>query len=134
MLDPEFFTSTAGMRRYRGFMTEPCPSRKPRATLAKWGIVLGEDGALRMRGMMSGHPEFEGVGIITGPIWQLNIEKRLMRTAERWFTLDRGYHEDVSFDIEVEAIGPVGHYVAPCVAKQYLENMLRTFVQELAIY
>ena len=132
MLDPIFFTSTVEMRQYHALMIESCPLQKPRSTLTNWSIILGDDGAIRMRGLISGHPKFEGVGMVTGPVWQLNIENRLMRTAECWFRLDRGYHEDVPRDIEIEAIGPAGQYVAPCVANRYLEIILEMLQSELA--
>ena len=131
MLDPSFFINSDDVRRYLGFMIEPCPSEKPKATLANWSISFSENGALRMRGIIFGHPKFERVGLITGPIWQLNIEKRLMRVEECWFTIDRGYHEGVPADVEMEAVGPHGHFIAPCVAERYLQIIRELFQHEL---
>ncbi|PJI86202.1 hypothetical protein BC777_2568 [Yoonia maricola] len=133
MLDPKFFTDPDDMRRLHILMIEPSPARTPAASIRHWGIVTHDDGTLRMQGVVSGYPKRKRDTIVTGPMWQLNMPKRLMRTTKRWIKLERGYHEDVPADIEIEAIGPEGHYIAPCVANRYLELVLGALSSELDI-
>lgn len=82
---------------------------------------------------MSGYPNGESGATVTGPIWQLNMPKRPMRTSEAWVTLDRGYHEGVAAYLEIEAVGPQGHYIAPCVPNRYLELVLGALNSERKI-
>lgn len=132
MLDPKFFTNPNRMRHIRSLMIEPCPLARPKQTITNWGIIIDDVCARRMRGISTGCSEFENTTVITAPVWQLRINERLIRTSETWITLGRGYHEDVPLDLEIDAIGPRGYFLAPCVCKQYLENVLQLFDLELA--
>ena len=134
MLDPSFFTRQDEMRRLHRLMTEPCPSRSPEAVITDWGIDVQEDSTLRMQGVVSPYSMFEDETLVTTQIWQLNTPERLMRTSERWITLGRAYHEDMPPDIEMEAVGPGGYFIAPCIAERYLTNIRSKFEQELTKY
>lgn len=62
----------------------------------------------------------------------MSVKKRLIRMTESWVTFGRGYHEGVTVDVAIEAVGAEGHFIAPCVSELYLENTLRMFDLELA--
>jgi len=130
MLDPKFFTNAQDIHQLQKLMTEPAPYVRPSLKITNWGIILRPDGALGMLGCLSRPQALEGVTIKTEPIWQLSITSRLIRTSKQWITLDRGYHEDVPADIEVEAVGPDGQFVAPCVAERYLQITLDVLAHE----
>ena len=133
MLDPSFFTNPDVMRRLQCLMTEAAPARKPIVSIRHWGIVIGSGGVLRVKGVVYGYPKRQGDTVVTGPMWQLNLPMRLIRTTNRWIKLERGYHEDVAADVEIEAVGPNGHFIAPCVANRYLQLTLETLNSELEI-
>lgn len=133
MLDPSFFTDPDNMRRLQCLMTEAAPARKPIASIRHWGIVIHDDGTLWMQGVVSGYRTFGNTAVVTGPIWQLNMPKRLIRITRAWVSLERGFHEGVAADVEIEAVGPYGHFIAPCIANRYLQLVLETLNSELEI-
>ena len=131
MLDPSYFMNTKDMLSLQDLMSETFPEMKPDLAIANWCITQRTDGALGMTGLLSGQPEFEDVRICAEPVWQFSSRHRIVRTSHRWIALDRGYHEDVPADIEIEAIGPEGCFIAPCVAERYLEIILGILGREL---
>ena len=131
MLDPKFFTDMNEMHQLRSFMRDPCPIIPPKASIKNWGIIIHGEGTLRMQGLMSGCLRQGSTAPATEPIWQLLLPERLVRTTKTWITLERGYHEGVAADVEIEAIGPKGHYIAPCVAVRYLEILKQSLEYEL---